>query len=100
MKPFLAKSFLINSNYLKTMKKLIFGLAYFGVMALPNLGALAQTEPEGPGLEEPCTDSIKKKGSIIYVTVCNRKTSLLGAVAGLSCDVVATESCTFNNINS
>jgi hypothetical protein len=50
MKPFLAKSFSINSNSLKkTMKKVFFGLAFLGSVLMFNQGAKAQSSEPGEG---------------------------------------------------
>jgi hypothetical protein len=62
MKPFLAKSFLIHSNYLKTMKKFIFGLAFIGAIFLFNEGAVAQESLE-PGDGGGSTICCQKTGA-------------------------------------
>jgi hypothetical protein len=79
------------------MRKLFFGLAFLGAMAFSNTSTIAQSEMDPPSIEDPCTDKITRKGSIIYVTVCLRRTSFIGALAGLSCDEIASSNCTFTN---
>lgn len=79
------------------MKKFLYSMAFLGMFVLSLGGLMAQTEPEPPTLEEPCKDKIERQGSLIIVTVCERRTSILGGLAGLSCDVVSIESCSFTN---
>jgi hypothetical protein len=49
--------------------------------------------------QAPCEPSIQENGPIITVTVCNRKTSFLGALTGVDCGARDTSSCSFSNVN-
>ena len=44
-----------------------------------------------------CEESIEKKGSIIVVTVCDRKTSVGGQLLNLNCDADDSTPCSFTN---
>lgn len=74
------------------MKKLLFIAVFF-------MGAMLFGSLKVQAVEDECTPSIEESGAIITVTVCNRKTSFLGAMTGLTCDVSSTTQCVFFNYN-
>jgi len=57
------------------------------LLALANVEALAQ-----------CEDSVSRSGSMIIVTVCNRKTSIADALLGVKCGTTSSSSCSFTNV--
>ncbi|GHT61489.1 hypothetical protein AGMMS50239_12500 [Bacteroidia bacterium] len=56
-------------------------------VSLANVEALAE-----------CENTVNTSGSIITVTVCNRKTNVGGTLLGVSCNADATTSCSFTNV--
>jgi hypothetical protein len=44
-----------------------------------------------------CENSIVENGQIITVTVCKRKTNLVGMIVGFKCNATSEEKCTFTN---
>lgn len=45
----------------------------------------------------PCQEGIDMSGSLIVVTVCNRKTDVLGWLTEVMCNADATIACQFTN---
>lgn len=58
---------------------------------------IAQESLPGSG-GDGCEESIDSSGTIIVVTVCGRRTSLMGPAFGISCNVLADSECTFTNV--
>jgi hypothetical protein len=56
-------------------------------LSLANMEALAE-----------CENSVKFSGSIIVVTVCDRKTPWIAGMLGVSCSENASTSCQFTNV--
>lgn len=80
------------------MKKLISGMLFLGLIGFTFTSSIAQNDPDPPTLEEPCEDKVERQGALIVVTVCERKTSFLGGLIGMSCNAPSLESCTFTNV--
>ncbi|SHO61594.1 hypothetical protein [Algoriphagus zhangzhouensis] len=79
------------------MKKLLFGLTFLGSMMMTGVSFETKASVSDPSDGEDCVESIRYQGELIYVTVCNRKTSFLGSLAGLDCNKTSTTACTFTN---
>lgn len=82
-----------------TMKKLlsrVFVIAALALFGLSQSGSAFQSLA-GVGGPGNCQESIEKDGETITVTVCNRKTSVLGRLMGVKCNVGGFHKCTFTN---
>jgi hypothetical protein len=44
-----------------------------------------------------CTDTVTRSGGLIFVEVCNRKTSKVGSAVSMSCDTTHDKTCSFSN---
>lgn len=79
------------------MKKLLFGMAFMGAMMFTVVEVGANV-PDPGGDEGPCKDQVIRDGALITTIVCNRKTSVLGGLAGASCDAEATTKCSYTTM--
>ncbi|MEB2775672.1 hypothetical protein SYJ56_10165 [Algoriphagus sp. D3-2-R+10] len=79
------------------MKKLLFGMAFMGAIMCAGFEVGASVPYPG-GDEGPCKDKVIRDGELITTIVCNRKTTLGGAMIGAHCTKVATTSCSFTNM--